>query len=53
MGLKIFVSYVTEDSEKYNINQIALGLEKYAEIEKGLIWEKDIDKDITSLNLIY
>ena len=44
--MKIFISYATPDSDKFNIPYIAHELEKYHEIDEALFWEEDSGDDI-------
>lgn len=46
MGILIFLSYSTKDSERYRIKEIAEKLIKYPEIDNVLYWEEDMKDDI-------
>lgn len=44
--IKVFISYATEDSKKFEVSIIANNLIKYPLIEKVLYWEEDLHDDI-------
>jgi len=44
--LKVFISYATEDSKKFEIPTIATHLIKYSLIDNVLYWEEDLHDDI-------
>ncbi len=42
----VFFSYSTQDSDKFQIPQIAKGLEDFQEIQKVYFWEEDMTGDM-------
>ena len=46
MGVIVFLSYATTDSNKFRIFKIAEKLTSYPEIDEALYWEEDMDDDI-------
>ena len=46
MGIIVFASYATEDTEFFQVSRVAESLTHYAEIDDVLYWEEDLDDDI-------
>jgi len=46
MGIKIFISYATEDSNKFRIREISEKLSAYPQIDEAVFWEGDVKEDI-------
>ena len=46
MGVLIFISYATKDSNLFHISEIAETLSRKPEIDEVLYWEEDMDDDI-------
>lgn len=46
MGFKIFISYSTADSERFQVEKFATDLQKYPNIDEVLMWEKDSKENI-------
>lgn len=46
MGLIVFISYATPDSDKYRISDISAALKKYEDIDEVLYWEEHMHDDI-------
>jgi len=46
MGILVFASYATEDTEFFQVSRVAESLTHYAEIDDVLYWEEDLDDDI-------
>ena len=46
MGVLVFISYATKDSNKFHIFEIAAKLTDYPEIDDVLYWEEDMEDDI-------
>jgi len=46
MGILVFASYTTKDTELFQISKVAETLTQFSEIDDVLYWEKDLDDDI-------
>ena len=46
MGFKIFISYSTADSKRFQVEKFATDLQAYSNIDEVLIWEKDSNDNI-------
>ncbi|MFX1258434.1 MAG: toll/interleukin-1 receptor domain-containing protein, partial [Promethearchaeota archaeon] len=46
MGITVFISYATKDSNTFQIAKLAERLTKFPEIDDALYWEEDMHNDI-------
>ena len=46
MGIIVFISYATPDSETFQISNVAKSLKKYEQVADVLYWEEHMDDDI-------